>query len=173
MSYLPPICSLKIAPAKTGAMFISFITKLRFNGETLSKACFTSREQVVKPSSGPHSLAAAAMSLMAVEIPVALLPSSNRKMSMFSQLLSLVPSSLSSISSKVERHPQYHLAKTLCTQKPLVCPSNLFIFFLGIRTMMFLSQVSISSLFCPRYLISKAFLIFCTALHGMDLSISA
>ena len=39
-SYLPPICSLKSAPAQVGALFISFITKLRFSGETLSNACF-------------------------------------------------------------------------------------------------------------------------------------
>ena len=55
----------------------------------MSKACFTSKEQVVTPSSSLHSLAAAAISLKAVEISVALLPYSNPKVCTSSQLLSL------------------------------------------------------------------------------------
>ena len=45
--------------------------------------------------------------------------------------------------------------------------------FFGRRTMMFISHVSISSLFRPKYIMSNAFLIFCNALHGMDFRISA
>ena len=145
-SYLPPICSLKIAPAKIGAILISSITKIRFSGETLPKAGFTSIEQVIKPSSGPHSLAAAAMSLVEVDISVVLLPSPNPKVWILSQLSSLLRTSLIFISNKVERHPQYHWAKTPCTQIPLVCPSNLcVVLFIGISTMMFPT----SSLFPP------------------------
>ena len=56
------------------------------------------------------------------------------------------------------RHPQYHFAKTLCTQMPLAWPSSLTItFFLCIKIMMFLSQVSMSSSLCPLYQKSKAF----------------
>ena len=52
-SYLPPIYSLKIAPTNFGTMFIPFKTRLRFMGETLSKACFTStsKEQTTNPNS--------------------------------------------------------------------------------------------------------------------------
>ena len=43
------------------------------------KACLSSKEHMMTPSSSPHSLAAAASSLMTVEMSVALLPSSNPK----------------------------------------------------------------------------------------------
>ena len=93
---------------------------------------------------------------------------------MLSQHSSLLHTAPSFISNNFERHPQYRLAKTLCAQIPLFCASNLFIvLFFGISTMMFLSQASLSSLFCHWYLISEAFLIFCKALHGIDLTISA
>ena len=66
-SYLPPIYSLKIAPTNFGTMFIPFKTRLRFMGETLSKACFTStsKEQTTNPNSSPFSLTAAAKNRMA------------------------------------------------------------------------------------------------------------
>ena len=38
MSFLPPICSLKIAPASIGVMSISFMIKLKLSRETLSIA---------------------------------------------------------------------------------------------------------------------------------------
>ena len=129
LSYLPPICPLKIAPANYGALFISFVTGLRFKGETLSKACFAAKEQTTNRKSRLHSLAAAAKSLMAVEISVALLPFSKPKVCMFYKLLSLFSISLSSTSNGMERQPHYHLAKTLCTQIPLVCFSICSSFF--------------------------------------------
>ena len=138
----------RLLQQKTRAMSISLITKLKFSRETLSNACFTSMEQVMTPNSGHHSLADAAMSLMAVEISVVLLPSSKPEIWMLHQLLSLFSMFIISISSKIVTHPQYHLASTLWTQIPLVCPTRRSITSIfGKRTMMFLSQVSMSSLF--------------------------
>ena len=116
MSFLPPNCSLKLAPANTRAMSISFITKLRFSGETLSKTCCTSIEE---------------LALMAVEISLALLPSSKRNVWMQPQILSLFFTFLISISSKMVNQPQHHWIT----------------FFFRMNTMMVLNHESISSLF--------------------------
>ena len=156
--------SKSLQPAQVQYTFLSSPSS-GFLRRHCQKTCFTSKEQVVTPSSGLHSLAAAAVSLMAVEISVALLPSSNPGVCTSSQLLSLFSTFLNAISSRMVRHPQYHLAKTLCTQFPLVCPSNLSItFLLGMRTMMFLNHVSISSS-STVYPLSNAFLILCKALQ--------
>ena len=94
ISYLLPICSLKIAPASIGAMSISLMTKLNLSRETFPNTCFTSIEQATKPKSALHSWAAATIKLMAVGISVALPPSSNPKVWRFSHSLSLFPTTL-------------------------------------------------------------------------------
>ena len=161
MSYLPPTCSLRIAPASIGAMPISFIAKLRLCGETLSNACFTSIEQVITPTSAPHSLAAAAISLMAVEISVALLLSSKPKVWTLPTLVSPAHVPHLHIQQAGETSTTPLCQHTLHTHMPLVCPSSLSItFFFEISTMLFLSHASMSSLFCPLYLILEWFFDF-------------
>ena len=81
-------------------------------------------------------------------ISVALLPSSKPNVRMLLQVLSLLSTSFMSICCKIVRQTQSRLASMLCTQIPLVCPSSLSMTsFFGTRTMMFLSHVSMSSLF--------------------------
>ena len=106
----------------------------------------------MKPSSGPRSLAAAAMSLMAVEISVALLPSSNPKM--WGVLPALVP---------FHHFSQLHFEQDgeataialgqdiLHAHASSLALQSVHLLILGIQDDdMFLSQVSISSLFLPK-----------------------
>ena len=65
LSCLPPIYSLKIPSTNFGTMFIPFKTRLKFMGDTLSKACFTLKKHKTNPSSSPLSLAGAAKNRMA------------------------------------------------------------------------------------------------------------
>ena len=165
MSYLLPICSLNIAPA------------------TLEQCPFPSspdsslkEKHCQKPASHPSPLLSCSChqsygsshlsrtsSFLEAE-SVDILPT---------LVFPFLCSSSQSPSSKMARHSQHHLANTQCTQMPLVQLSSLSItFFLGIGAMMFLSHVSTFTLLCPLYLKPKAFLIFCSALHGSVLKIS-
>ena len=135
--------TIGIAPASIGAIPIPFIAKLRLCGETLSKARFTSIEQAITPNSAPHSLAAAAITLMAVEISVALLPSSKPKVWTLPTLVSPAHAPHMNIQQVGETSTTPLCQHTLHTHMPLVCPSSLSItFFFGISTMLFLSHAS-------------------------------
>ena len=172
---MPPICSLENCSSQEQEQYTyPSSPSSDFRERHCQKACFTSMEQEMIPSSGPHSLAAAAMSLMAVEISEALLPSWKTIVWMHSQLLSLLSMLLISISSKIVRHQQYHFASTLCTQIPLACPSSLSItFFFGISTMMFLSQVSMSFFVLTFVFHPKSFFDFLQSFPGYGFKTSA
>ena len=145
ISYLPPICSLKIASAN---IVRSLLHIQRTSDDTQLKSTLSCSRRHESDGSGNFSRTSA------------FLESQNYVFRPNSCLFS-PRSFINSNSSKIVRHPQHHLANTLCTQIPLVCPSSLsIIFFFGLWTMMSLSPVSTSSLFSPVYLISKCLLDF-------------